>query len=305
MDSGHPTGWTLPDRSPISPRFLLFGNRLVFQRTLHNSNIWRYRVNEVAEPLIVSALADYGPQFSPDGSRIAFESDRGGAAEEIWVAQADGSKPVQMTHNLGRHQGTPHWSPDGRWIAFDSQGKDGHWDIYVVDASGDRPRRLSPEPSDEMVPSWSHYGKWIYFCSDRSGRREVWRMPFGGGTAEQLTKEGGFVAYESTDGTTLFYMKAPSSPLFARPLSGGAERQLVDWVSARAFFPVEDGIYYIGRPNAICVQFFRFSNQTSQVLTKIDGGVYNGLSVSPDRSTILFSKIVAFGANLMMIEKFQ
>jgi Tol biopolymer transport system component len=213
-----------------------------------------------------------------------------------------------MTHNLGRHQGTPHWSPDGRWIAFDSQGEDGHWDIYVIDASGGRPRRLTFEPSDEIAPSWSRDGKWVYFCSDRSGRQEIWRMPASGGAAEQHTDGGGFVAYESADGATLFYIKAQSGPLFARPLSRGPERQLLDWITVRSFFPVEDGIYYIGRRNEkrqYPLEFFRFSSRKSEVLTNIDGLVSNGLSVSPDRKAVLFTKVVASGANLMMIENFR
>jgi Tol biopolymer transport system component len=158
------------------------------------------------------------------------------------------------------------------------------------------------------MPSWSRDGKWIYFCSDRTGRRESWRVPFAGGTAEQVTKEGGLVAYESADGTTLFYTKSESSPLFARPLSGGAERQLLDGVTSRAFVPVDDGIYYIGRRSdngQYPLQFFRFSSQTSEVLTNVDGSIYIGLSVSPDRMAILFTKTVKSGANLMMIENFQ
>jgi Tol biopolymer transport system component/serine/threonine protein kinase len=300
-----------PSVSPV-------GNRLVFQRNLLDYDIWRYRVGGAAEPLIVSSLADSSPQFSPDGNRIAFESDRSGEAEQIWVAEADGSKPVQMTHSLGRHQGSPRWSPDGRWIAFDSQGEDGHWDIYVMDESGGRPRRITPEPSDEYVPSWSRDGKWIYFSSNRTGRQEIWRVPFAGGTPEQLTKEGGFVAYESADGTTLFYTKSTgsvadeqaltSSPLFARPLSGGAERQLLDWITLRAFVPVDDGIYYIGRRSdkgQYSLQFFQFSTQTSRVLTSIDGVPNLGLSVSPDRTAILFTKSVKSGDDLMMIENFH
>ena len=133
-------------------------------------------------------------------------------------------------------------------------------------------------------------------------------MPFAGGAAEQITKEGGYSAYESADGTTLFYTKDTSSPLFAKPLSGGAERQLLDWVSQRAFFPVDDGIYYIGRRSdkgQYPLEFFRFSSQTSQVLTNLDGTIQLGLSVSPDRRTILFTKTVRSGDNLMMIENFQ
>jgi eukaryotic-like serine/threonine-protein kinase len=291
----------------IYPSVSPVGNRLAFQRNLQDYDIWRYRVGGATEPLIVSSLTEYNAQFSPDGSRIAFESNRNGESEEIWVAEEDGSKPVQMTHNLGHHQGSPRWSPDGRWIAFDSLGDDGHWDIYVMDASGGRPRRITPEPSDENIPSWSRDGKWIYFSSNRTGRYEIWRVPFAGGTPEQITKEGGYVAYESADGTTLFYMKDYSSPLFARPLSGGAERQLLDLVW-KAFAPVDDGIYYIGRRNdngQYPLQFFQFSSQTSRVLTNIDGSLILGLSVSPDRRDILFTKTVKSGANLMMIENFH
>jgi len=292
---------TAPSASPV-------GNRLVFQRDLRDYDIWRYRDGGTAEPLIVSSLVEDNPQFSPDGTRIAFESDRSGEAEEVWMVQADGSKPVQMTSNLGRHQGTPRWSPDGRWIVFDSEGQDGHWDIYVMDSNGGRPRRVAPVPWDRHMPFWSRDGKWIYFRSDRTGRNEIWRMPFAGGAPQQVTGEGGYAGYESPDGASLFYTKAMSSPLFARPLSGGAERQLPAWVTRKAFVPVDDGIYYIGRRNQngqFPLQFFQFSSQSSKVLTNIDGVIYDGLSVSPDRTAILFTKTVASGANLMMIENFQ
>jgi Tol biopolymer transport system component len=181
----------------------------------------------------------------------------------------------------------------------------------MMDAVGGRPRRITPEPSDENIPSWSRDGKWIYFQSNRTGRHEIWRVPFAGGAAEQVTKEGGITAFESADGATLFYTKANSSPLFAKPLSGGAERQLPIWASERAFVPVDDGIYYIyyiGRRSdngQHPLQFFQFSSQTSRVLTNIDGTINLGLSVSPDRTAILFSKTVKFGANLMMIENFM
>jgi len=53
------------------------------------------------------------------------------------------------------------------------------------------------------------------------------------------------------------------------------------------------------------LQFFQFSSQTSRVLTSIDGAISIGLSVSPDRTAILFTKTVRSGADLMMIENFQ
>jgi serine/threonine protein kinase len=285
------------------------GNHLVFFRRLQDDDIWRYHVGGGMEPLIASSLNDANPQFSPDGEKIAFASERSGEVNEIWMAHADGSGLVQMTNRLGRSQGTPRWSPDGRWIAFDAQGQDGNQDIYVIDASGGRPRRITVEPSAENVPSWSRDGKWVYFNSDRTGRQEIWRVPFSGGAPERVTANGGYVAFESADGKSLFYTKsAGTSPLFAQPLSGGPERQVLPAVSQRAFVPVEDGIYYIDRreeDRKYSLQFFQFSSNTSRLLTNIEGFVYLGLSVSPDRQTILFSKSATNGANLMMIENFQ
>lgn len=176
-----------------------------------------------------------------------------------------------------------------------------------MDTSGGRPRRLTFEASDEVIPSWSHDGRWIYFSSNRTGRNEVWRAPVSGGPAEQLTANGGHTASESADGKTLFYTKDTSSPLFSRPSSGGPERQVLEWVHMRAFVPTEKGIYFLARPanKQVPLQFFQFATNSSRVLTNIDGAVNLGLSVSPDRQTILFSKIVNVGANLMMIENFE
>jgi hypothetical protein len=91
-------------------------------------------------------------------------------------------------------------------------------------------------------------------------------------------------------------------------MSGGPERKVLPWVVAKSFVPVEDGIYYIGRPGEdrkYPLEFLDFSSNTSRLLTKIEGFVAEGLTVSPDRQTILVTKSVSNGHNLMMIENFQ
>ena len=160
----------------------------------------------------------------------------------------------------------------------------------------------------ENLPFWSRDGKWIYFQSDRTGANEIWRVPFAGGQPERVTSRGGHVAYESADGQTLFYTKAASGPLFASRLSGGEEQEVLPYIHRRSFVPVADGIYYIGRRSDegyYPLEFFQFSSAASKLLAKIEGEVYLGLSVSPDRKTILFTKSVSIGADLMMIENFQ
>jgi Tol biopolymer transport system component len=281
--AGTPQRLEIAGPSVFFPSVSLSGIRLIFSRDLTNSDIWRYEMGHSAEPLITSSLDDNNAQFSPTGKRIAFASSRSGEAMEIWVADADGSRPTQMTNLLGRHQGTPRWSPDSRWIAFDSQSQEGKWHVYVMDSKSGRPRRITTDDLDAHAPSWSRDNSWIYLRSARTGRNEIWRAAFDGGKAEQVTRDGGFSAYESVDGETLFYIKASDSPLFARALSGGPERQILPFVSFRAFVPVEDGIYFIGQRDAsrYPLEFFQFSTGTTRVLTNIDGGVDLGLSVSP------------------------
>jgi Tol biopolymer transport system component len=115
---------------------------------------------------------DSGPQFSPDGSRIAFESTRS-AAYEIWMCRNDGSGLIQLSH-FNSVSGTPRWSPDGKQIVFDSLNA-GNADVFVVDSQGGPPRRLTSEPSIEGVPSWSRDGNWMYFKSQcrRAGMEDA------------------------------------------------------------------------------------------------------------------------------------
>src|SRR4051794_33456596 len=73
----------------------------------------------------ISSTDDYHPQYSPDGSKIAFASRRSGK-EEIWVVNSDGSSPVQLTSFNGPATGCPRWSADGKSLAFDSRADVGH-----------------------------------------------------------------------------------------------------------------------------------------------------------------------------------
>jgi len=215
---------------------------------------------------------------------------------------------VQLTERLGRHQGSPRWSPDGRWIAFDSQGADGLFHVYVVEASGGRPRRITDDTSNEHIPSWSRDGSWLYFFSERTGKPEIWRAKVSDGRAEQITQNGGYVALESFDGKTLFYTKSDTSPLFAKPLAGGPEQKIVDFVAFRAFTIVEDGIYCVGRKgenDQYPLQFIRLLTGQIQELAKLDHPGNYGLTVSPDRKTFLFTKDTSLGADLMLVENFR
>ena len=110
------------------------------------------------------------------------------------------------------------------------------------------PRRLTFDPGEDSIPSFSTDGRFIYFTSKRSGVFEIWKMPVSGGDAEQVTRNGGVVALESKDGH-LYYTQAHHAPssLWRMPASGGRPQKLLDGVSARAFQVLDRGIYYVER----------------------------------------------------------
>ena len=156
---------------------------------------------------IASSQSDQNAEYSPDGTRIVFASDRSGSLE-IWTSNSDGSDPVKLTSFGGEVVQQPRWSPDGRKIAFHAD-VGGNREIFVISAAGGKPERLTIDPPWNANPRWSRDGHWIYFRSDRSGRTEGWKMPAGGGAAVQVTRDGGTGAQESADGRTLLLRKGP------------------------------------------------------------------------------------------------
>jgi len=287
------------------------GNRLAYSVQQEDSDIWRVdltgrRPGLPEERLIASTRFDITPQYSPDGSKIAFSSERSGRSE-IWMCDSDGSNPVQVT-SLGTFSGTPRWFPDGQRIVFDSQ-TDGQADIYVVDTAGGAPRRLTDDPNADVVPSVSADGKRILFASTRTGRFEIWQVPAEGGNAVQVTRQGGFMPFGSRDGKTIYFQGpgAQESDLWSVPAGGGDEKRLLGPLFNFGFAVMGDGIFFIG-PGAQgggLLQFFDFAKGTARKVAEIPGQTRTGCSVSPDRRYALVTKYESVGKDLMLVENLR
>lgn len=148
-------------------------------------------------------VRDGSPAWSPDGSRIAFYSERDGNGE-IYVMDADGSNVTRLTNTLA-DEGYPWWSPDGETLTFDSD-EAGGFDIWTMNADGTNPRRLTTHAAREVAASWSPDGSTIVFMSDREGGFDVYAMNPDGSDVRRLTETGtAWFPVFSTDGTRLAF----------------------------------------------------------------------------------------------------
>ena len=127
---------------------------------------------------------DGSPSWSPDGSEIAFYSERHGDAE-IYVMNAAGSDVLRLTVDPA-NEGYPAFSPDGRRISFDSD-HDAAFEIYTMNADGTDVRRLTYNPANDVSAAWSPDGSQIAWMSNRSGPFEVWVMNADGSNQRQFT----------------------------------------------------------------------------------------------------------------------
>lgn len=290
--------------------------RLVCARTIYDFDIGRIDLpsrpsaGQSGSDIISSTRNDDSPRFSPDGSKIAFVSDRSGNVE-IWVANSDGSNPMQVTF-LGGPSGSPHWSPDGRSIVFDSLVANNK-DIFTIPVDGGYPRRITTDKSQDWRPSYSRDGKWIYFGSDRSHSQQIWKAPSAGGAPAQVTHGGGYEPLESLDGKILYYTKSKYRPgLWSIPASGGAEMLVLPAVSTGFWDVANHGIYFfdMARVSAGGIPLKLYTPQTHQTREiakpfKASSSGTPGLSLTPDGRSALYVRGERAGSELLMLENFR
>ncbi len=245
-------------------------------------------------------------QFSPDGKRIVFASNRSGSWE-IWVCDSDGSNARQLTFFEGPYANWPRWSPDGRQIAFTGTAET-HYACYLVGAEGGRPRRLTAGASSDYLPSWSRDGKWIYFVSERTGAIQVWKMPAQGGQAVQVTKQGGHIALESPDGKTLYYAKSCDAPgLWKLPVEGGEETPVLEQFAGEQcdkWGVTAEGIYFYNVATK-AIEFFNFATHRTTQMAKPEKDARCFLSLSPDGRWILYSQVDQRTGKIILVENFR
>ena len=193
---------------------------------------------------------DGDPSWSPDGTKIAFESLRNNGSE-VWVMNADGTGLKQLTFNGPAEDRGTAWSPDGTQIAFHSARfpvtnpppGSGHsaLEIFKMNADGSNQVRLTNNAFQDSLPSWSPDGSKIAFTSNRDGDFEIYVMNADGSNQTRLTNSPGEDAHPmwSPDGSKIVFHSRRSGNLdiFVMNADGTGVTQLTNTPTFE-FFPV-------------------------------------------------------------------
>ncbi|MEK7448426.1 MAG: DPP IV N-terminal domain-containing protein, partial [Planctomycetota bacterium] len=180
-----------PDWSPDGTKLIASTYGYVPQVKNYNYEILVVDLDLKAEPPIKNVnnlsrhqATDKVPRWSPDGTKIAFESWRDGNSE-IYVMSVDGSDQKRLTENQAKDS-RPVWSPDGTKIAFASE-RDGNGEIYVMNADGSNQQRLTQDEAMDTAPSWTPDGNKIIFLSDRDDEWGTYTMGLDGTNPQRLS----------------------------------------------------------------------------------------------------------------------
>jgi serine/threonine protein kinase/Tol biopolymer transport system component len=221
------------------------GNSLVTLQSGRLSNLWvapggdTNRTRSV--PFGERKLAGF-VSWTPDG-RILCPLDNSGE-RDLWIVNADGTNPKQLTANAGRHL-WPQASPDGRYIVFSSnRASSGNFNIWRMNIDGSNPIQLT-DGDGEVHPTVSPDGLWVVYSKggiDTSiQEKTLWKVPIDGGASVQLTSTPSSGAAVSADGNLIacWYKRDKTSTwrIALIPFNGGPPARTYD-VDRASIYPL-------------------------------------------------------------------
>ena len=309
---GEPSPVRATDLLAYWPSLSRTDDQLVYSRYDDDTNIYAVHADEgfqwsAAELVAGSTRQDLQPQISPDGTRLAFVSNRSGSFE-IYTSNLDGTGVRRNTRLEGPTVAMPSWSPDSRSVVFHAHGQDGIA-LYVVEADGRSPRRLTAAGAIALNPSWSVNGEWIYFASDRSGDWQIWKVDLDGEKTHQVTRQGGLRGMEDPSGKSLIYFKHDQPGIWQLPLTVGPERLLLSEMTLSEFghWTVTDsGVWLVRRGAEAGLAFYDFDQQTTTTHYRPAKPVPytpNTLAVSPDGKTVVFVQVERSESDIVLLKR--
>jgi Tol biopolymer transport system component len=204
--SGAAAPFAAPARAWASPRVSPDGRRLALTVTGATEDIWIYDIADGSLRQLTFEADNSAPIWMPDGERLTFTSNRGGA-RNLFLVRADGRGAPERLTSGDSVQIPGSWSPDGAVLIFVEHHPTTGRDIWMLRYPGGRqPEPLERTAFDESAPRFSPDGLSVAYVSNESGRGEVYVRLFGDPSQQrQVSREGGLEPVWAHDGRELFY----------------------------------------------------------------------------------------------------
>ena len=221
------------------PKFTADGSSIIFPAFTgragnQGDEIWQINYPETGTARKITGAVNgiYGIALTADSkSIIAVKSDR---LSSFWTAAAEKlNQPTQITQNLSEYNVIApglNWTPDGKIIYGSTLN--GDLDLWLMDtADGSHKKQITADGRANSMPVVTPDNQQIIFVSNRSGRRNLWRVKIDGSDPRQLTDETGIASPSlSPDGKTVYYtaLDPPTSQVYLHKISidGGASVQM-------------------------------------------------------------------------------
>ena len=173
--------------------------------------------------------------------------------------------------------------------------------IWMIDSEGRNFHAVVADQFQNSVPRWSRDGQSIYFTSNRSGDWQLWKIDLRSGQKTRITDQGGISAFESYDGSSLYYAKREFGGIFRRPLPGGPEVRVTNGLHLGywgAFALTESGIYLLDAQAETSGTIYYYDIRTGRSnpvlpLERIPFINNPTLTASRDGRTVLFTQMEA------------
>jgi hypothetical protein len=201
----------LAAKSYLHPRLSPDDRRLAIEVEGPSHDLYVYDFERSVLANITTDGVSHWPVWSPDGRELAYRSGPM-VHMTIWRVPADRSQKPQQVPAVGGSQNAESWSPDGRTIAYTAAGLGVVPNIMVTQPDGGRPpESFSKEKAPEGSPKFSPDGRWLAYCSNESGKPQVYVQAFPGpGAKIQISNDGGTDPVWKPSGGELYYRNSDS-----------------------------------------------------------------------------------------------
>ncbi len=261
-------------------------------------------VTPTPERFIASSGRNRDGQYSPDGSHIAFVSDRSGSWE-IWLCDAACSNPRKLTNFGGPWLGGLSWSPDSKQLAFDAR-PNGHSAIYRMPIANPSPEMVERNNFEERLPTWSNDGSFLFFNSDRDGSISIWKRDLVTGAVQNIANRASYYDAHELDhaGTLLLgrldgtlWRMSDGGIQSAQMLPGVAVDPVLGWTTHAG------AVYYCDQEDGGWIRILERSPTGTKLIARIQAQLPDSsesLDISPDGHFLLLTVIDHSSSNIYL-----